>query len=53
MINFHGQTLFQEKIDAQEKNISLSVEAWPSGMYYCIYKSTETKQRLIPFFINH
>lgn len=53
VINFYGQTLFQEKINAQKKNISLNVEAWPSGMYYCIYKSTSTKKQLIPFFINH
>jgi len=53
VINFYGQTFFQERIDAQEKDISLDIEEWPSGMYYCIYKSTETKKQLIPFFINH
>jgi len=53
LINFYGQVLFKERIDAQEKNMSLDVSAWPSGMYYCVYKSTETKKELIPFFINH
>jgi len=53
VIDFYGKTLFQEQIDAQEKNISLNVTNWPSGMYYCIHKSTETKKQLIPFFINH
>ena len=53
VIDFYGKVLWQEKIDAQEKNISLTVTDWPSGMYYCIYKSTEKKRQLIPFFINH
>ena len=53
VINFQGQTYFQESFDAQEKNISLDVENWPSGMYFCIFKFTSSKQELIPFLINH
>lgn len=53
IVNFYGQDFYQGKIKAQEQNISLNVEAWPSGMYYCVYKSTEKKKQLIPFFINH
>ncbi len=53
VIDFYGKVLFQEQIDTQEKNFSINVTGWPSGMYYCIYKSTETRKQLIPFFINH
>ncbi len=53
VVNFYGQNFYQGKVEGQEQNISLNVEAWPSGMYYCVYKSTETKKELIPFFINH
>ncbi len=53
VIDFYGKTFFQEQIDNQEKNFSINVTNWPSGMYYCIHKSTETKKQLIPFFINH
>ena len=53
VVNFYGQNFYKGKIDTQEQNIALNVEAWPSGMYYCVYKSTSKKKQLIPFFINH
>jgi len=53
VVNFYGQKFYQGKIETREENISLNVEPWPSGMYYCVYKSTSKKKQLIPFFINH
>ncbi len=53
VVNFYGQNFYEGKIEKQAQNISLNVEAWPSGMYYCVYQSTEKKKQLIPFFINH
>lgn len=48
-----GHELFRGEIDEQEKKFNLQVSAWKSGVYYCIYRPTASKQKVIPFVISH